>query len=76
MVTTLQLLLFLLVVGKDAKAAEKVFIYNSWFEWLYTNEPTLEELQRGIAVQPPLSWAHQARKERSARIVAIGCSLI
>ena len=62
-------LLFVLV-GVHFTAAEKVFIYNDWFDWHY--EPTEEELQRGIAVQPSLSWGHQAREEKSARIVALG----
>jgi len=62
--------LFLLAVGKNITIAEKVFIRNGWFEWLY--EPTREELQRGVAVPVPSSWAHQARKEKSARIVALG----
>ena len=61
---------FFLLFGKDTTVAEKVFIYNRWFEWLY--EPTREEVQRGIAVLPPLSWAHQSRREKSARIVALG----
>ena len=65
----LLLVLFLFIIVGNVRA-ERVFNYTDWFEWLY--EPTSEELQRGIAVQPPSSWAHLARRERSARIVALG----
>ena len=64
----------LVVVRISFASAEKVFINNGWFEWLY--EPTREELQRGIAIQPDLSWAHQARNEKSARVVALGILIV
>ena len=65
----LWLLVFLFIIVGNVRT-ERVFIYTDWFEWLY--EPSSEELQRGIAIQPPSSWAHRARKERSARILALG----
>ena len=40
--------------------------------WDTLYDPTLEELERGILIRPSKSWGYEARKEKRAKILAIG----
>jgi len=47
-----------------------LFLHIYSYEILY--DPTVDEIKQGIAVFPSKSWGFSLRKEKSARILALG----